>query len=377
VRNESGLAKSGSQFPGGGVKTISATVAGVQRVLITGTAGFIGFHVARRLLSDGVTVIGIDNLNDYYDVRLKEDRLAVLEGRPGFEFIRADIAGDEWHDHAGSLRPDTVLHLAAQAGVRYSLTNPHAYVHSNLLGFGSVLDFSKRVEAAHLVFASSSSVYGANAAVPYSVHQNVDHPVSLYAATKKSNELMAHTYSHLYRLPVTGLRFFTVYGPFGRPDMAYFSFTKSILAGEPINVFNYGRMKRDFTWIDDVVEGVVRVMRHPAQPNPDWDPAHPDPATSNAPYRVYNIGNHAPVGLLDFITALEKALGVKAEIRLQPMQPGDVVETFADVDDLRRDVGFAPATPLDEGLEQFVRWYREYYGVGRPAEVRVSGSSTG
>ena len=330
-----------------------------MNVLITGSAGFIGSHLAQRLLARGDSVFGIDNLNDYYEVALKEERLAILKRDPRFHFIRADLATNEWRAEGGSLRPDAVLHLAAQAGVRYSLTNPGAYVQSNLVAFGNILEFCRAVKVQHLVYASSSSVYGASRSLPYSIHQNVDHPVSLYAATKKANELMAHTYSHLYAIPTTGLRFFTVYGPWGRPDMAMYIFTKAILEGRPIEVFNNGEMRRDFTYVDDVIEGVVRVLRAPAQPSEAWDPEHPDPGTSRAPYRVYNIGNHSPVPLLDFIATIEEALGKKAVIELKPLQPGDVIETFADVDDLRRDFGFAPSTPLREGVARFVEWYRE------------------
>jgi len=335
-----------------------------MRFLVTGVAGFIGYHVARRLLEQGEEVIGVDNVNDYYDVQLKEARLAQLEGRAGYRFIRLDLA-----DRNGvaelfrTAKPQRVIHLAAQAGVRYSLKNPHAYVDSNLVGFMNILEGCRHQEVEHLVYASSSSVYGANTKMPFSVHHNVDHPVSLYAATKKANELMAHTYSHLYGLPTTGLRFFTVYGPWGRPDMAIFIFTKRILEGRPIDVYNYGRMKRDFTYIDDVVEGVIRVAHRIPQPNPNWSGDHPDPGTSKAPYRVYNIGNNRPVELLYLIEVLENALGRKAEKNLLPMQPGDVPETYADVDDLIRDVGYRPDTPIEEGIQRFVRWYREFYNV--------------
>lgn len=335
-----------------------------MKILLTGVAGFIGYHVAERLLARGDEVVGLDNLNAYYDVRLKEARLARLTGRPGFTFHRLDLA-----DRAGmerlfaETRPQRVIHLAAQAGVRYSLTHPHAYVESNLVGFLHVLEGCRHHGVEHLVYASSSSVYGANTRMPFSVHDNVDHPVSLYAASKKANELMAHTYSHLYGLPSTGLRFFTVYGPWGRPDMALFLFTRAILEGRPIDVFNEGRMRRDFTYIDDIVEGVVRVTDRVPTGNPEWSGDAPDPGTSRAPYRIYNIGNHAPVELLDLIAVLEAALGRRAEKRLLPMQPGDVPATFADVDDLRRDVGFQPATPIEEGVRRFVAWYREFYRV--------------
>jgi UDP-glucuronate 4-epimerase len=333
-----------------------------MHVLVTGVAGFIGFHVAQRLLERGDTVVGIDNLNAYYDVHLKEARLAHLTGHERFNFLRLDLA-----DRTGMSelfirhRPERVVHLAAQAGVRYSLTNPHAYVESNLVGFLQVLEGCRHTQVEHLVYASSSSVYGANTKMPFSVHGNVDHPVSLYAASKKANELMAHTYSHLYDLPTTGLRFFTVYGPWGRPDMALFLFTRSILAGEPIEVFNYGKMRRDFTYIDDIVEGVVRVLDTLPRPNPSWSGMAPDPGTSKAPYRLYNIGNNQPVELLQFIEVLEKCLGRKAEKRLLPMQAGDVPETYADVDDLTQDVGFRPSTPISEGIARFVEWYRAYY----------------
>ncbi len=335
-----------------------------MKILLTGAAGFIGYHVAERLLTRGDEVIGLDNLNAYYDVRLKEARLARLTGRPGFAFHRLDLADRVGMERLfAAARPQRVIHLAAQAGVRYSLTNPHAYVESNLVGFLHVLEGCRHHGVEHLVYASSSSVYGANTRMPFSVHDNVDHPVSLYAATKKANELMAHTYSHLYGLPTTGLRFFTVYGPWGRPDMALFLFTRAILEGRPIDVFNEGRMRRDFTYIDDIVEGVVRVTDRVPAGHPDWSGEAPDPGASRAPYRLYNIGNHAPVELLHLIATLEAALGRKAEKRLLPMQPGDVPATYADVDDLVRDVGFHPATPIEEGVARFVAWYREFYGV--------------
>lgn len=335
-----------------------------MKVLLTGVAGFIGFHVAQRLLARGDTVVGIDNLNPYYDVRLKEARLAQLTNRTGFHFLQLDLA-----DREGMARlfahhtPERVVHLAAQAGVRYSLTNPHVYVESNLVGFLHILEGCRHTKVQHLVYASSSSVYGANTKMPFSVHDNVDHPVSLYAASKKANELMAHTYSHLYQLPTTGLRFFTVYGPWGRPDMALFLFTQAILAGQPIDVFNEGKMRRDFTYIDDIVEGIVRVLDTLPQPHPQWSSVHPDPGTSQAPYRIYNIGNNHPVELLDFIRALENCLGRTAEKKLLPMQLGDVPETYADVDDLMRDVGFRPSTPIATGIARFVEWYRAYYRV--------------
>ncbi|MEK8090910.1 NAD-dependent epimerase [Thermithiobacillus plumbiphilus] len=331
-------------------------------ILVTGAAGFIGYHLSLRLLGAGRQVVGIDNLNDYYDVSLKRARLAQLQAHPGFSFEQLDLA-----DRAGMARLfashgfDVVVNLAAQAGVRYSIENPAAYIDSNLVGFGNVLEGCRQSQVRHLVFASSSSVYGANTKVPFSVHDNVDHPVSLYAASKKANELMAHSYSHLFGLPVTGLRFFTVYGPWGRPDMAYFSFTQKILAGQPIPVFNNGQMQRDFTYIDDIVEGVVRVMDQTPSGSPAWSGEHPDPASSYAPYRIYNIGNNQPVPLLEMIELLEKALGRKAEMQMLPMQAGDVKATYADIDDLRTAVGFQPRTDLAEGLRRFVDWYRAFY----------------
>jgi UDP-glucuronate 4-epimerase len=335
-----------------------------MRILVTGAAGFIGFFTALKLLDLGYEVVGLDNLSDYYDPALKRARLGQLEGRNGFHFVRADLADREAMEALfASQKPTRVVHLGAQAGVRYSLSNPHAYIGSNVTGFLHILEGCRHTGVEHLVFASSSSVYGANGAMPFSVHHNVDHPLSLYAATKKSNELMAHSYAHLYQLPVTGLRFFTVYGPWGRPDMAPFIFTRKIVAGEPIDVYNYGKHARDFTYIDDIVEGVVRVADRTPEPNPSWDAANPDPGTSPAPYRLYNIGNHQPVALLDFIAAIEKATGRTAEKNFLPMQPGDVLATYADVDDLARDVGFAPHTPLEEGVAKFVEWYRAYYGA--------------
>jgi len=336
----------------------------VTRYLVTGTAGFIGYHVAERLLARGDEVFGIDNVNDYYDVRLKEARLARLDGRPGYCFEKLDVADAERMARCfASVRPDVVIHLAAQAGVRYSLTNPGSYVQSNLVGFLHILEGCRHNAVQHLVYASSSSVYGGNTNMPFSVHHNVDHPVSLYAASKKANELMAHTYSHLYGLPTTGLRFFTVYGPWGRPDMALFLFTKAILEDRPIDVFNHGRMRRDFTYIDDIVEGILRTADHVATPDADWTGDVPDPGTSSAPYRVYNIGNDDPVELMDLIATLERELGRTAVKNMLPIQPGDVPATWADVADLTRDVGFTPATPIDEGVRSFVRWYREYYNV--------------
>ncbi|MDD2239333.1 MAG: NAD-dependent epimerase [Kiritimatiellae bacterium] len=334
-----------------------------MNVLVTGAAGFIGYHVANALLERGESVTGFDNLNDYYDVTLKEARLQRLSAHPAFTFVKGDLADSAAVDALFAVPPfDRVIHLAAQAGVRYSLTHPGSYVQSNLVGFLHILEACRHAQMPHLTYASSSSVYGLNAHFPFSVHDNVDHPVSLYAATKKANELMAHTYSHLYNLPTTGLRFFTVYGPWGRPDMALFKFTKAILAGEPIDVYNHGRMRRDFTYIDDIVQGVVRTADQIAQPDPAWDATQPDPGISSAPYRVYNIGNHTPVELDTFITYIEEALGRKAVRNLLPMQPGDVKATSADVEDLRRAVGFAPATPLKTGITRFIEWYQDYYG---------------
>ncbi|MBT8341907.1 MAG: NAD-dependent epimerase [Desulfatitalea sp.] len=331
-------------------------------VLVTGAAGFIGFHLSRRLLAEGRTVIGLDNLNDYYDVQLKHTRLKQLVAHPNFSSHTIDLADLDKMNHLFQNEPiDVVVNLAAQAGVRYSLQNPHAYVNSNLVGFVNILECCRHHGVKHLVFASSSSVYGANTKMPFSVHHNVDHPVSLYAATKKANELMAHTYSHLYDLPCTGLRFFTVYGPWGRPDMALFLFTKAILADEPIDVFNHGKMQRDFTYIDDIVEGVVRVMAKSPDPDPRWCGDTPDPGASYKQYKIYNIGNNNPVQLSDFIEAVEKALGKTARKNYMDIQPGDVPATYADVDDLMRDVGFKPATPLAKGIANFVAWYREYY----------------
>jgi len=334
-----------------------------MRVLVTGSAGFIGYHVSQALLARGDEVVGLDVVNDYYDVRLKEARLARLMPHPAYSHLRIDLAdADAMVSAFTENAPERVVHLAAQAGVRYSLTNPAAYVQSNLVGFGHVLEGCRHNGVEHLVYASSSSVYGSNTRLPFSVHDNVDHPVSLYAASKKANELMAHTYAHLFDLPTTGLRFFTVYGPWGRPDMAMFLFTKAILAGEPIQVFNHGRMRRDFTYVDDVVQGVVRVLDRVPQPDEGWDADAPDPGTSRAPYRIYNIGNHDPVELLRMIEVLERALGREAVKVFTDIQPGDVPATYADVGDLARDVGFAPATPIEAGIERFVAWYREYYG---------------
>lgn len=333
-------------------------------ILLTGVAGFIGYHVAERLLSEGREVVGLDVVNDYYDPALKWARLARLEGRPGFRFVRLDIA-----DNAGmaalfaEVKPETVIHLAAQAGVRYSLTNPDAYIQANLVGFTNILEGSRHQKVRHLVYASSSSVYGNHTNLPFSEHQGVDHPVSLYAATKKANELMAHSYSHNFGLPTTGLRFFTVYGPWGRPDMALFLFTRAILAGKPIDVFNHGAMQRDFTYVDDIVTGVVRVADAVATPNPAFDPSHPDPASSSAPFRVFNIGNRRSEPLLKLISILEEALGRPAIRNLLPMQPGDVPATCADVSDLGAAVGFQPDTPIEVGVRRFVDWYRDYYEV--------------
>jgi len=335
-----------------------------QNVLVTGAAGFIGFHLSKRLLDSGINVIGLDNLNPYYSVKLKEDRLAQLEGRPGFTFVRLDLA-----DRAGMGRLfaanhfDAVVNLAAQAGVRYSLKNPQAYIEANIVGFTNILEGCRHHGVKHLVFASSSSVYGANTKMPFSVHHNVDHPVSLYAASKKANELMAHTYSHLYGLSCTGLRFFTVYGPWGRPDMALFLFTDAILKGRPIQVFNHGHMQRDFTYIDDIVEGVVRVMGRLPEPNPAWSGDRPDPGSSYAPYKVYNIGNNQPVELNHFIETIEGVLGIEARKEYLDLQPGDVPATYADVEDLTADVGFKPATPIRTGIERFIAWYKGYYAV--------------
>jgi len=332
-----------------------------MHILVTGAAGFIGFHTSNKLLARGDTVVGLDNLNDYYDVNLKKARLALLEAQPGFTFAKIDLQDREavaavFAQH----RFDAVINLAAQAGVRYSLENPHAYIDSNVVGFTNILECCRHHNTGHLVYASSSSVYGINSSMPFSVHDNVDHPISLYAASKKANELMAHTYSHLFGVPTTGLRFFTVYGPWGRPDMALFLFTKAIMAGEPIQVFNHGQMQRDFTYVDDIVEGVVRVMDQPAAANPEWDSADPDPGTSSAPYRLYNIGNNSPVMLLDYIAAVEKALGKKAEMEMLPMQPGDVAATCADIDALEQAVGYRPNTPIEEGVNNFISWYLDY-----------------
>lgn len=333
-------------------------------VLVTGAAGFIGFHLANRLLQQGRQVVGIDNLNAYYDVKLKEARLERLRQHPGFSFEKIDLVeADRLRDAFSRHRFDLVFNMAAQAGVRHSLTHPQDYVRANLEGFVNILEACRYSGVGHLVYASSSSVYGAVTAMPFSVHQNVDHPLSIYAASKKANELMAHAYSHLYGLPTTGVRFFTVYGPWGRPDMAMFLFTKAILAGEPIDVFNNGAMERDFTYVDDIVESLVRLGEKPAAPNADWSGDRPDPGSSRAPYRLYNIGNHSPVRLLYLIEVIEKCLGARAVKRFLPMQPGDVPATFADVDDLARDVGFSPSTAIEDGVQRFIAWYRDYYRV--------------
>lgn len=335
-----------------------------MKILVTGAAGFIGARLSERLLERGDTVLGYDNLNDYYDPSLKEARLRRLQPQAGFSMVRGGLEDRSALEAAfEGFAPQRVVNLAAQAGVRYSLQNPHAYIQSNIVGFMNILEACRHRGVEHLVYASSSSVYGGNRKLPFAVEDSVDHPLSLYAASKKANELMAHTYSHLYRLPTTGLRFFTVYGPWGRPDMALFQFTQRILAGEPIELFNNGQHTRDFTYIDDIVEGVIRTLDHVPGPDPNYDPRAPNPATSDAPYRVYNIGNNAPVQLLDYIEVLEQALGRKAQRRLLPLQPGDVPDTFADVSALQRDVGYAPSTPIQTGIARFVQWYRAYYKV--------------
>jgi UDP-glucuronate 4-epimerase len=334
-----------------------------MKVLVTGAAGFIGFHTIKVLAKRGDEVIGLDNVNDYYDVTLKQARLAQLAELPRYRFVRQDLADrDAMVALFRDVKPERVVHLAAQAGVRYAATNPHAYADSNLTGFLNILEGCRHTDVQHLVFASSSSVYGANTAMPFSVHQSVDHPVSLYAATKKANELMAHSYAHLYRLPVTGLRFFTVYGPWGRPDMALFLFAERIIRGQPIEIYNHGRHSRDFTYIDDIVEGVVRTLDRVATPDPAWSSAKPDPGTSSAPYRIYNIGNNRPVELMHLIACLERSLGRTAEKRYLPMQPGDVVDTYADIEALAEATGFRPVTPIEVGVERFVTWYKSYYG---------------
>ena len=335
-----------------------------NKVLITGGAGFIGFHLSNLLLDKGYQVIGIDNLNDYYDIRIKEGRLVILQARENYTFYKIDIKDKEDVDNLFKVhRPDYVVNLAAQAGVRYSLINPYAYVDSNLIGFVNILEACRHYPVKHLLYASSSSVYGGNKVAPFSTEHQVDHPVSLYAATKKSNELMAHTYSHLYKIPTTGLRFFTVYGPWGRPDMAYFSFTQDILSGKAINVFNYGKMKRDFTYVDDIVEGVYRLLDTIPQANPEWDETTDKLSESFAPYKIYNIGNNEPMELEKFITVLEDKLGHKANKNYMDMQPGDVTMTYADTTDLEKAIGFKPSTSVEEGLEKFVEWYKEFYNI--------------
>ncbi len=346
----------------------------MKTIILTGAAGFIGYHTGLYLLKRGDTVIGVDNLSSYYDVTLKKARLQNLQEFPNFHFQKLDLADRDAVEQLFSRsQPTHVAHMAAQAGVRYSLENPHIYIDSNVVGFLHILEGCRAGTVDHLVFASSSSVYGANRMMPFSAHHNVDHPLSLYAATKKSNELMAHTYSHLYRIPTTGLRFFTVYGPWGRPDMATFKFTKAILEGRPIDVYNYGKMSRDFTYVDDIVEGVVRTLDRPAQSNADWSGLHPDPSSSDAPYRLYNIGNNQPVELLHFIEVLEACLGKTAQKNLLPLQPGDVLETYADVDDLMEATGFEPKTTIEEGLCRFVAWYCDYYEIPlrKPSALRV------
>jgi UDP-glucuronate 4-epimerase len=330
-----------------------------MNILVTGAAGFIGFHLSKRLLAENHHVIGVDNLNDYYDVRLKNERLKQLENNDKFTFYKVDLADSEGLNEIFERHPiSIVINLAAQAGVRYSLTHPHSYVHSNLVGFVNILEACRHYQVEHLLYASSSSVYGANTKTPFSTQDSVDHPVSIYAATKKANELMAHTYSHLFNIPTTGLRFFTVYGPLGRPDMAYYTFTKDIIEGNPIKVYNNGNMRRDFTYIDDIVEGIVKLLDLPPEPDPNRDL---DPSTSHAPYKIYNIGNNSPVRLMDFIQTLENLIGKKAKMEFLPMQPGDVKETYADITDLQKAAGFSPATPLEIGLSQFVDWYKKYH----------------
>lgn len=335
-----------------------------KSVLITGSAGFIGFSLAKRLLSEGHRVTGYDNLNDYYDVNLKQSRLNLLTDNANFTFIKGSLEDRQAVETLFADRTyDCVVNLAAQAGVRYSLENPYAYIDSNIVGFTNIIEACRQHQVGHLLYASSSSVYGANTKVPFSVHQNVDHPISLYAATKKANELIAHTYSHLFNLPTTGLRFFTVYGPWGRPDMALFKFTKAILNGDPIEVYNNGQMMRDFTYVDDIVESITRLLDRKPEPNVQWSGDSPDPGTSRAPYRIYNIGNNSPVNLLDFINEIEKKLGIEAKKQLMPLQAGDVPNTFADVEDLVKTVGFKPATSIKDGVGRFVDWYKQYYGV--------------
>ena len=367
LRSQAGAADRGERRPAMNVATRRPSggreIDGMK-VLVTGVAGFIGSQTARALLARGDEVIGLDNLNDYYDVNLKLARLAKLQGSNSFQFVKADLADrGEIEGVFAEHRPERVVNLAAQAGVRYAFENPHSYVDSNLVGFLHILEGCRHHGVEHLVYASSSSVYGANTSMPFSIHDNVDHPLNLYAASKKANELMAHSYAHLYRLPVTGLRFFTVYGPWGRPDMSLFLFTKNIIEGKPIDVFNFGQHARDFTYIDDIVEGVVRTLDKVATPNPEWNGAKPDPGTSAAPYRLYNIGNNQPVELMYFIECIEKAVGKKAVKNMLPLQPGDVPKTFADVDALVADIGFQPKTPIEEGVRRFVDWYKEFYRV--------------
>lgn len=336
----------------------------METVLVTGAAGFIGFHLTKKLISEGFNVIGLDNLNDYYEVSLKEDRLSKLKEFSRFSFVKTSLEeNDAVQDIFKSHQIDYVVNLAAQAGVRYSLENPYAYIQSNIVGFINILEACRHHEVKHLVYASSSSVYGSNTNMPFSVHDNVDHPVSLYAASKKSNELMAHTYSHLYNLPTTGLRFFTVYGPWGRPDMALFLFTKAIVEGNPINVFNHGKMKRDFTYIDDIIEGVYKTMLHIPTKNEHWTGSQPDPSSSKAPYKIYNIGNNQPVELIRFIEIIEENLNKKAIKNMMPIQPGDVPETYADIDDLINDTGFKPQTTIEKGIQNFINWYKDYYHI--------------
>lgn len=335
-----------------------------MKVLVTGAAGFIGFHTSKVLLDRGDTVVGLDNFNDYYDVSLKEARAAILDGYDNFRMERIDLADrDAMESLFKNEGFEKVIHLAAQAGVRYSIENPHSYIDSNIVGTLHILEGCRHQKVEHLTYASSSSVYGANSTMPFSIHQNVDHPLALYGATKKANELMCHTYSNLYNLPTTGLRFFTVYGPWGRPDMALFLFTKNIIDGKPIDVFNYGNHRRDFTYVDDIVEGVIRTSDNTATPNEEWDSANPDPGTSRAPYRIYNIGNQQPVELMDYIGAIEKRLGKTAEKNLLPMQAGDVPDTWADTSDLANDVGYQPSTPVDVGVASFVDWYLDFYNI--------------
>ncbi|GAB3042079.1 NAD-dependent epimerase [Virgibacillus ainsalahensis] len=335
----------------------------MSKILVTGSAGFIGSHLSKRLLQESHQVIGIDNVNDYYDPQLKENRIKQINNE-NFTFVRTGLEDlDTINKTFEEYKPEIVINLAAQAGVRYSLENPHAYINSNIVGFTNILEACRHYKVEHLIYASSSSVYGANTTKPFSTSDNIDHPLSLYAATKKSNELMAHTYSHLYGLPTTGLRFFTVYGPWGRPDMALFLFTKAIVNDEPIDVFNHGNMMRDFTYVDDIVESITRLTNRPAEPNPEWSGANPDPGSSYAPYKVYNIGNNSPVRLMDFIEAIENKLGKTAKKNFLPLQAGDVPETYANVEDLFRDIDFQPQTSIQDGVNKFIDWYLEYYGV--------------